>query len=154
MGLIGTARFISLRNAETKARSCHPSPCASLGLMSKAPSANLGGVDPVSRDFAATPDPPSATLAPAGSQQPGNREARYVSAIDPGIANPARSGLGTDPSRSAFARSDTDFALSPDLRRRTTRAGTFRTVDDFHDFTVRPGWHRMSILQSAALYLA
>lgn len=29
------------------------------------------------------------------------------------------------------------------VARRKTRAPTFRTVDDFEDYTVRRGWHRM-----------
>jgi hypothetical protein len=38
-----------------------------------------------------------------------------------------------------MARNET---FSP-LARRKTRAPTFRTVDDFEDYKVRPGWHRM-----------
>ncbi|KAL2271951.1 hypothetical protein VTJ83DRAFT_1322 [Remersonia thermophila] len=38
-------------------------------------------------------------------------------------------------------RSDTEAAMNTGIRRRITRAGTFRTVDDFQEFTSQPGWH-------------
>jgi len=47
----------------------------------------------------------------------------------------------------AFVRSDTSRsgAFSPIIRRRTGRAATFKTFEDFDDFEARPGWRRMSI---------
>ncbi len=73
----------------------------------------------------------------------------YALSIDPGLASTVRPGSGSasaaDPAKAAFARSDTEAALSPGIRRRLTRAGTFKTVDDFQEFSaLRPGWHRMS----------
>ena len=132
--------------------------------MSEAPGANGGGgAGSVSRDFATAPDPPPTTLAPTGTQQPagpnpahsqttnrGSSRVHYALSIDPNVADTARAVPAAD-AATAFVRSDPDFAFSPSLRRRPTRAGTFRipnragtfkTVDDFQDFTVRPGWHR------------
>jgi hypothetical protein len=34
-----------------------------------------------------------------------------------------------------------DPGIATPLKRRLTRANTFRTVDDFQEFEVRPGWH-------------
>lgn len=114
------------------------------------------GSDPVPRDFATTSIPPPASLPPtaAARQSPegssGNRSraashVHYALSIDPGLASTVRPGSASDPAKAAFARSDTEAALSPGIRRRLTRAGTFKTVDDFQDFSaLRPGWHRMS----------
>ncbi|KAK0711705.1 hypothetical protein B0H67DRAFT_586109 [Lasiosphaeris hirsuta] len=41
----------------------------------------------------------------------------------------------------AFGRSNTDQSAITPISRRRTRVGTFRTVEDFDDFEVRPGWH-------------
>lgn len=56
-------------------------------------------------------------------------------------------GGGLDPPRdpsNRVTRSDTELARrqagSPGIGLRTARGGTFRTVDDFDDFHVRPGW--------------
>ncbi|KAK4033168.1 hypothetical protein C8A01DRAFT_19868 [Parachaetomium inaequale] len=109
-----------------------------------------GGADPAPRDFA--PIPPRTTLPPPTAQHsenPGGGSSQESSHVhyapnDPGLASTTRSGLAPNPANlkpSALARSDTEAALSPGIRRRPTRAGTFKTVDDFDDFTVRPGWH-------------
>lgn len=116
------------------------------------------GADPVSRDFAATLHPPSATPAAASvsSQQIGNTAdpapsrasshmhyAPSIPAIDPALAGPAHPGPAA--ANPAFSRSETEFAHAPGIRRRPTRAGTFKTVEDFHDYTVPPGWRRTSM---------
>ncbi|KAK4152646.1 hypothetical protein C8A00DRAFT_34624 [Chaetomidium leptoderma] len=111
-----------------------------------------GGADPVARDFATTSSLPSVALPPTAAQQAEDsgrshsRDSSHVHyPLDSGLPklNTTRSASATDPLNPAFApaRSDTEAALSPGIRRRPTRAGTFRTVDDFQDFTVRPGWH-------------
>ncbi len=119
------------------------------------------GSDPVPRDFATTATtsiPPPASLPPAstaaarhpleGSSGNHSRETshvHYALSIDPGLASTVLPGSARDPAKAAFARSDTEAALSPGIRRRLTRAGTFKTVDDFQEFSaLRPGWHRMS----------
>src|SRR5689334_15253652 len=109
------------------------------------PSVAVEGTDPVPRDFAASSSPPQTATPSAVAQHPGLGDSRpsphvhYALRIDPSLARDAPSGAAP-----ALGRSDTEAALSPGIRRRFTRAGTFRTVDDFDDFTVRPGWHRMS----------
>lgn len=130
--------------------------------MSDAPGANAGGgADSVSRDFATSLAP---APAPASLQQPEpaasvrsrtSSHVHYTPSIDPDPPS--------DLPKSPFARDDAEAALSPGLRRRSTRAGTFRsptragtfkTVDDFQDYMTRPGWHRMFDASHLDLYLA
>lgn len=68
----------------------------------------------------------------------------YPPSIDTGLASTARLGSAGGSAKAPLGRSDTEAALSPGMRRRPTRVGTFKTVDDFDDFTVPHGWHRMS----------
>ncbi|KAK4119684.1 hypothetical protein N657DRAFT_684310 [Parathielavia appendiculata] len=91
-----------------------------------------GPTDPASRDFATASIPP-AELPPTTAQPPGDSHVHYALRIDPTLARDVPAGV--------LGRSDTEAALSPGMRRRLTRAGTFRTVDDFEDFAVQPGWH-------------
>ncbi len=112
------------------------------------------GSGPVPRDFA-TASPPASLVPPtAAAQQPAEESSgrrsrasshvRYALSIDPGLASTVRPGSASDPAKAAFARSDTEAAWSPGIRRRLTRAATFKTVDDFQGLSLRPGWHRMS----------
>ncbi|KAK4182506.1 magnesium transport protein cora [Podospora australis] len=115
-----------------------------------------GAGNPESRDFAAiaAADPlPANTTTPtttasssdtAGHQDreattigndPQGSHVRYALNVETG-QNPAT----TTPTRAAIVRTNTEAPFSPVIRRRT-RVGTFRTVDDFEDFEVRPGWH-------------
>lgn len=112
-----------------------------------------GGTDPSSRDFAISSAPPSASPFPAtahhaedpsGSGGPGNSHLYYPPSIDTGLASTARGGSTGASVKAAHGCSDTEAAMSPSMRRRPTRVGTFKTVDDFDDFTVPRGWHRMS----------
>jgi hypothetical protein len=113
-----------------------------------------GGADSGPPEDVTAAGPPSAALAlNAGQHQPEdesrsrsrpNSHVHYAPTIDPGLAGTARPVLATELAKPALARSDTEAALSPSVRRRLTRAGTFKTVDDFEEFTIRPGWHRAS----------
>lgn len=119
-----------------------------------------GGSGPAALDFATTSAAASAAFPPpTHAQQPdepgGNSHVHYALSIDPGLAASHSATSGAQP---GLTRSDTEAALSPGIRRRPTRAGTFRTVDDFDDFTVRPGWHRtfpggIMAMSPANLYL-
>ncbi|SPQ26160.1 737d3a48-7b95-4302-b682-bdd258f802ba [Thermothielavioides terrestris] len=110
-----------------------------------------GGADSGPPEDVTAAGPPSAALAlNAGQHQPEdesrsrsrpNSHVHYAPTIDPGLAGTARPVLATELAKPALARSDTEAALSPSVRRRLTRAGTFKTVDDFEEFTIRPGWH-------------
>lgn len=111
-----------------------------------------GGTDPIPRDFAIPSAPSSAALLPAtahhaedssGSGDRGNSHVHYPPSIDTGLASTARLGSAGGSIKAALGRSDTEAALSPSMRRRPTRVGTFKTVDDFDDFTVPRGWHRV-----------
>ncbi|KAL2263919.1 hypothetical protein VTK26DRAFT_4300 [Humicola hyalothermophila] len=114
--------------------------------MTTAPGPSDGnGPMPATRDFAAAAglgsEPSSASPAPTGLRQPNDANQKSVV-----TGSGVRHTLNIDssappPPRSAFARSDTEAALSPGIRHRPTRVGTFKTVEDFEDFTARPGWH-------------
>jgi hypothetical protein len=113
------------------------------------PAAAVGGADPVPRDFATSSIPTPAAIPPTTTaQQSGDSAAsphvHYALRIDPGFSTDTPSGAASGSAMPVLGRSDTEAALSPGIRRRLTRAGTFKTVDDFEDFAVRPGWHRMS----------
>ncbi|KAK3380441.1 hypothetical protein B0T24DRAFT_195128 [Lasiosphaeria ovina] len=104
-----------------------------------APAQTAGGANSHSQDFGvATAPNPSSTASPATAPAP-----QHVS-YPPNINIHTNAGGATSPGPPAtpasrgFARSDT--ILSPTIRRRTARAGTFKTVEDFQDFEVRPGW--------------
>ncbi|KAK3944338.1 putative transporter [Diplogelasinospora grovesii] len=122
------------------------------------------GADSLARDFATAPDlnpplsPASAPAAPSGSTSPAPQETtpivpkadphvQYATlSIDTGVGGGTNLAPPTDPARSAATRSDTELArsaspFSPGIRRRLTRTGTFKTVEDFDDFEARPGWH-------------
>lgn len=94
-----------------------------------------------SRDFATVADPlPAATTTTAATANlpdtdPERPHVRYALNIDTERGTPT-----APPPRAGIVRTDTEAPFSPILRRRT-RAGTFRTVEDFEDFEVRPGWH-------------
>ncbi|GAB1320863.1 Magnesium and cobalt transporter CorA [Madurella fahalii] len=115
--------------------------------MSDADSANNNGVeaDSAARDFAATPlPPPSSPLDPGdatGSRTNEDTRSHYALNIEPGLADTANTGSVPDPTGQTRGRSDTLAPMSPSIRRRTGRTGTFKTVDDFQDFEVGPGWH-------------
>ncbi|KAK4237272.1 hypothetical protein C8A03DRAFT_16156 [Achaetomium macrosporum] len=113
---------------------------------------NSAGPDKVPRDFATTSNPSNTqsdapvfitTQQPGQSSWSGSRGSSHVHYA--ASVNPARPGSATQATQAApeaaFARSDTEAALSPTVRRRPTRAGTFKTVDDFQDLTIQPGWH-------------
>ncbi|KAK3374826.1 hypothetical protein B0H63DRAFT_480969 [Podospora didyma] len=106
-----------------------------------------GGAPSQSQDFATSQSRP-ATAPSTSRQQPGDADrpqphVHYAPSnglnIDTSLASAAhatRSSKDT-PSGRNFARTDSMF--SPVMRRRT-RAATFKTVEDFEDFEVRPGW--------------
>lgn len=115
------------------------------------------GNDPVPRDFATTPVALPVALPLTSAQHVEGDDSRnrpsshvhYALNIDTVAASTApapHSSSAPELAKPVLGRSDTEAAvLSPSsMRRRLTRAGTFRTVDDFEDFTVRPGWHRVS----------
>ncbi|KAH6841189.1 hypothetical protein B0I37DRAFT_233414 [Chaetomium sp. MPI-CAGE-AT-0009] len=110
---------------------------------------NGGGTDPIPRDFAIPSTPPSAALLPAtthsegssGSGGQGSSHVHYPPSIDTGLASTAPLSSAENLAKAAVGRSDPEAAFSPGMRRRLTRVGTFKTVDDFDDFTVPRGWH-------------
>ncbi|KAK4221438.1 putative transporter [Podospora fimiseda] len=80
-----------------------------------------------SRDFANMPSDPSSQRS-------------SVDPIDSGHPSPhVHYALNLDTTQ-PLNRVDTENAFSPGIRRRITRAATFRTVSDFEDFSERPGW--------------
>ncbi|KAL2129051.1 hypothetical protein VTI74DRAFT_8294 [Chaetomium olivicolor] len=116
------------------------------------------GADPVPRDFATiaatspatSSNPPSTALSPTTAQHaedPSRSCSRpsshvhYALNLDPSLTTTAHPTVVTDPAKLTLSRPDAEASWSPGVRRRPTRAGTFRTVDDFQEFTVRPGWH-------------
>ncbi|KAK4167648.1 putative transporter [Cladorrhinum sp. PSN259] len=85
------------------------------------------------RDFAdmSTPIPSETSsqrlsINPTNSNQP-SPHVHYALNIDTNPQQP-------------LARVDTETPFSPGIRRRFTRAATFRTISDFEDFSERPGW--------------
>ncbi|VBB87149.1 Putative transporter [Podospora comata] len=92
------------------------------------------------RDFAT--DPPAASPDLDTAVDTTSLRVRYNPNIDTSIAEEVAptNDAATSP-RKAPARADTGAPFSPTSRRRTTRVGTFRTVDNFEDFELRPGWH-------------
>ena len=101
-----------------------------------APSAlpTLGNPRPESR-------PASTSLASPSAATPGH--VHFPLALDTGGA--------FGPSR-FLTRSDTALtnAFSP-MRRRPTRVGTFKAVEDFEEYQARPGWRRESFCPSSCL---
>ncbi|KAK4200513.1 putative transporter [Triangularia verruculosa] len=91
-----------------------------------------------SRDFAT--DPPAA-LPDFDAVDTTSHRVRYDPQIDTNIAEAAPTQNATTTPRKSLARAETGAPFSPINRRRTTRVGTFRTVDKFEDFELRPGWH-------------
>ncbi|KAK4639788.1 hypothetical protein QC761_711450 [Podospora bellae-mahoneyi] len=92
------------------------------------------------RDFAT--DPPAAPPDLDTAVDTTSHRVRYNPNIDTTIAEEVAptNDAATSP-RKAPARADTGVPFSPTSRRRTTRVSTFRTVDNFEDFELRPGWH-------------
>ena len=108
--------------------------------------------------------PPPAASAPGaiptlGNPIPGSRPASNSlpspSAVTPGghVHFPLAldTGGAYGPSR-VLTRSDTALtnAFSP-IRRRPTRVGTFKAVEDFEEYQTRPGWRRESLCPSSCL---
>ena len=96
-----------------------------------------GGAVPLAHDFA--------TLQPQRGCHP-HPHVHYGRGLDTGAGAAADDASADDAAAAAAAsaglfRTDTSSSSSPVMRRRTNRAGTFRTVEDFNDFEVRPGWH-------------
>ncbi|KAL2142858.1 hypothetical protein VTI28DRAFT_689 [Corynascus sepedonium] len=119
------------------------------------PDPAMSGADPIPRDFAAASLQNPTTQLPTNTQEGRSEHANGSGSSDqasshvhyapsrrvPGLASTASSGMAADPTTSILARSDTEAAMGPDIRRRLSRVGTFKTVDDFEDFAVGPGWH-------------
>ncbi|KAL8371193.1 hypothetical protein RB595_001171 [Gaeumannomyces hyphopodioides] len=95
--------------------------------------------------FSPSPQPPPPLSSSSSDDLPqASPHVRYDLRVDtspdgrPAVAAAApKQGIG----RVGTAMSRTPDGLSPILRRRNTRAATFRTVEDFEDFDVRIGWH-------------
>lgn len=108
---------------------------------------------------ATTPNPPLApptldtTNITPSSQISNCRHSRSSAELNNDPKSHTTSGAAPPPSptspgpqvKPAYIRSDIEAAMNPNIRRRVTRAGTFRTVDDFDEFASQPGWHRMSL---------
>ncbi len=84
------------------------------------------------------PAPPAATIVAP--------HVHYALNLDTSVGGPSHSPY---PAGYGITRSDSDLQarhsglspMTPGMRRRNTRAATFRTVEDFEDLDVRPGWH-------------
>ncbi|KAL2155780.1 hypothetical protein VTH82DRAFT_522 [Thermothelomyces myriococcoides] len=68
----------------------------------------------------------------SGSGSPASSRVDYAVGATP-------SGRAADPTN--MNRSSTEVATKPSVARRPSRVGTFRTVDDFEEFAVGPGWY-------------
>lgn len=126
------------------------------------PDPDMSGADPIPRDFAVASLQNPTTQLPTNTQEGRSEHANGSGSSDqasshvhyvpsrrvPGLASTASSGMAADPTNSILARSDTEAAMGPDIRRHLTRVGTFKTVDYFEDFAVGPGWHRMFSTES------
>ncbi|EOO00640.1 putative family metal ion protein [Phaeoacremonium minimum UCRPA7] len=92
------------------------------------------------RDFATVPSAPDPGTTPVAPRQ--TPHVHYALNID----TEAAQGLAPpDPVTHGVTRSDTELSkpggVSPILRRRNTRAATFKTIQNFDEFEERPGWH-------------
>jgi len=111
------------------------------------PASVAGPAATESHDFAATTASTSSAPALTEGRGGGNHHVHY--ALNLNTSNLSPPPL---PANEPITRSDTDLTrlggagpsalppLSPILRRRNTRAPTFRVVQDFEEFEVRPGW--------------
>lgn len=112
-----------------------------------------------SRDFASPPiattfaSKQSETRDPISSTAGPSPHVHYALQIDTNVehSRPSSKERGTTPTASGptttrtFARSDTGAFTPVILRRKTGRAGTFKTLEDFEDFSdVRRGWQPAS----------
>jgi hypothetical protein len=94
----------------------------------------MAAQEDTSGSTSATATTPATAPAAAPAEPDTRPHVHYDLHIDTSTSQPPAPAPGV-------TRSDTDLQISPLLRRRTTRAATFKNIDEFDDFNPNgPGW--------------
>ncbi|KAL2160457.1 hypothetical protein VTH06DRAFT_1145 [Thermothelomyces fergusii] len=106
-----------------------------------------GGVDPAPANAAGASSSSNARH-PSNPHDGQTRRGHNISGSDNQASSHVHYAADTAPSGSAADPTDfistsfgTEAATNPGVPRRLSRIGTFRTVDDFEEFAVGPGWY-------------